>query len=237
MPSTHRLPVFLLAACLSCVGSAFAQSAETARGIRTDGDGQPYRPWDLTISTGLQTDRESRDWIPYQYDSNNWDGGWGLQVDVGRYWSSHLKTEFAGAVLTTREVHGFEVLQFNGVPGQVFWDGRGRRGYISGAVSWQFLHNSFAHPFVSAGVRGNVVTIDRNREGYGYTWNGTSSQAFTIPSINDQKTEWTARPYVGAGYKSYFYNDRTFIRSELQFGFASQGVSQWTLRTGFGWDF
>lgn len=237
MATRLSVPLFLLAAWLASVGGALAQAEAGSRGIRIDSDGQPYRPWDLTISTGLQVDRETGAWVARQFSATDWDGAWGLQVDVGRYWSSHLKTEFAGALLTTRSLYGSEVLDLNGVRAQASWDGRGRRGYLSGALTWQFLHNAFAHPFVSAGVRANVVNIDRHRDETAWVWTNQGSQWFPLAPLNEQKTEWTARPFVGAGYKSYFYNDRTFIRSELQFGFFSKGLSQWTLRTGFGVDF
>ena len=97
---------FFVSAWLACAGGALAQGGGTDGGVRIDGDGQPYRPWDLTVSTGFQADDEIRGWLPTEY-YKDWQGAWGLQVDVGRYWSSHLKTEVAGAVLTSRGVSGY----------------------------------------------------------------------------------------------------------------------------------
>ncbi len=246
MQAKPGLLLFLMTSWLALAGSAAAQSATAAdsgessaggvRGVRVDRSGQPYRPWDFTVSTGFQFDDEVRDWVPATYDSGQWDGAWGLQFDLGHYWTSHLKTEASAALLTNRRQYGYEELVVNGRPAQASWYGDARRGYVSGAVTWQFLDNAFAHPFVSAGLRVNVVDLHRRREGYAWSRTGPS-QTLPIAPIDEQTLLWQARPYVAAGYKSYFYNERTFLRSEVSLGASPHGVSQWGLRIGVGFDF
>lgn len=247
----HLLLLVLLTSGLAVANAASAQPADAAdpagqagasgvrgiRGIRFDGSGQPYRPWDFTVSTGFQFDDDAHDWVPATFSGGSWDGAWGLQFDLGHYWTSHLKTEASAALLTNRRHYGYEELVVNGRPAQASWYGDARRGYVSGAVTWQFLDNAFAHPFVSAGVRLNVVDLHRRREGYAWSWIGGPSTSFPIEPIDERKTLLQARPYVAAGYKSYFYNERTFLRSELSLGAGPHGVSQWGLRIGVGFDF
>lgn len=238
------------AACVVLTAPAFAQSGDTSsppataggdlqpgRGIRVDSSGQPYRPWDVAVSNGFQFDNDRNTWVPGGYTYDDWEGGWGLQVDIGRYWTSHFKTEASAGLLTDRHQYGYEDLVVNGRPAQATWLADGRRGYIGGAVTWQFLNNAFAHPFVSAGVRANVVALHRTRQPYAWSWVGGPSTSFPIPAIDERTTLWQARPYVATGYKSYFYNERAFMRSELSVGFAPSGLSNWGVRIGVGFDF
>lgn len=237
MPVISRVSSGVLAVLLTIAPTVSAQPDALAAGVRVDGGGQPYRAWDFTVSTGLHADADVRTWVPGQSNGSYWDGGWGLQFDVGRYWSSHLKTEFAGAVLTTRDAYGYENIVVSGRQAQTSWSARGRRGYASSAVTWQFLDNTFAHPFVSGGVRLNVTGLSRERQPWAWSWNGTSGTMLTLDPLHEDVTKWQARPFVAAGYKSYFYNERTFMRSEIAFDFAQRGLLRWSLRTGFGVDF
>ena len=85
-------------------------SSDAAPGVAVDGGGHPYRRWDVAVSAGLHVDREVdliRDPNPVFYD-NDWRPGLGLQADVGRYWTSHLKTEASFAYLTGHDLFGFD---------------------------------------------------------------------------------------------------------------------------------
>ena len=111
---------------LVMVAGAAAQDLERGttqpeRGLRIDKSGQPYRPWDLTIGTGFQFDDDTQAWVPRDFSYDGWDGAWGLQADVGHYWTSHLKTEASAALLTNREQYGYENLTIQGRPAQAPW--------------------------------------------------------------------------------------------------------------------
>jgi hypothetical protein len=57
-----------------------------------------------------------------------------------------------------------------------------------------------------------------------------------VPALDRTDMSVAARPVVAAGYKSYF-NERTFMRTELQTSFGRGGGPHPALRIGFGFDF
>ena len=89
---------------------------------RLDGGGIPFRPLDVHIGSGLQFVDEQdgsadgkKDW------SENWRTLGGLSLDVGRYWTSHLKTEIGATFLTTRDGGSEDTLLLaNGQTAQAF---------------------------------------------------------------------------------------------------------------------
>jgi hypothetical protein len=110
-----------------------------------------------------------------------------------------------------------------------------RQTQIVLAGTYQFLENTFAHPYVSAGVRVGVLDIHAERAPYIYT-NTPPYTSYAIPALAWDSTEARARPYVAVGSKSYF-SERTFVRPEMVLGFNDRGFSQFALRLGFGVDF
>src|SRR6478672_5813288 len=79
-----RVPWVLMLVVL-CASPAAAQ--------KVDGNGVPYREWDVHGAVGFHTsdrDNGSARSDPY-YES--WEPAWSVSFDVGRYWTSHLKTE------------------------------------------------------------------------------------------------------------------------------------------------
>lgn len=212
-----------------------AQPVQPSPDIRVDRDGHPYRAWDVAVTGGLHVDDDLREDSPDPY-GDDWGGGFGLQADVGRYWSSHFKTELAAAWLTPRELYRDELVPYNGRTAQAFSELDVSRGYVSGAVTWQFLANTFAHPFVSAGVRMQVLNVHKTRAPYGWIYDRYAAQSVTLPPVDVHTREVQVRPYVAAGYKSYL-DERTFVRSELSTAFDGRGISHWAVRLGIGVDF
>lgn len=108
--------------------------------------------WDVAVSAGSFHGR------PGDADDSAYHDGWyhnsEWRATVGRYWTSHLKTEIEFAA--TSEGDRF-VQRFTTVPGsatlypysaQDFF--RARQGSVR--MAWQFLDNQWIHPYVFAGV-------------------------------------------------------------------------------------
>jgi hypothetical protein len=101
---------------------------------------------------------------------------------------------------------------------------------FSAAFTYQFFENVFAHPYVSAGV--HVTSFFEETQTYVYNPNFS-----TPPTRTSSSRKYTeARPFVAAGYKSYF-NSRVYMRSEILASFDEDGFSHATARLGIGFDF
>lgn len=208
-------------------------------GVSVDSAGVPYRSWDLAVSAGLHVDREMedvRDAQPNYPYNDYWDGGVGVQLDVGRYWTSHLKTEASVAYLTSHEVFGSDVVPVAGGLGQAFYQTDIARSYVGAAMTYQFFDNVFAHPYVSGGVRMSIFDRHKVRTPSAWVSDRLSSRDYPIPAFEVRDREVLVRPYVAAGFKSYF-DERMFIRSEVSSLFSDRGPVHWALRLGFGVDF
>jgi|SRR5262245_10032281 len=100
---------------------------------------------------------------------------------------------------------------------------------VSGGVTYQFLENVFAHPYVSAGVR--VTSFNED-----FTIATFSSTVGRVALSSGSRRFTQARPFVAAGYKSYF-NERVYMRSDFLIAVDKIGLSHGTLRVGLGIDF
>jgi len=154
---------------------------------------------------------------------------WAGNIDFGRYFTQHWKAE-AGLLWTTdRTFYSAnytypQAFPFTSTARSV------RPTTISGAVTYQFLENVFAHPFISAGV--HVTSFSEHSQTTTYNPN------FSAPPLRSSSSrKYTeTRPFVAAGYKSYF-NERVYMRSEILATFDMDGFSYATARLGIGFDF
>lgn len=204
----------------------------------------PFRParslvpaafprWDAGGSLGLLA-------VTTSDTSSSW-GGWeqkaDYRVDVGRYWTTHLKTDVA--VSASNQWDAFESVDYpaTGIPGRTFAyiDSELRIFAIAPAVTWQFRENSLMHPFVSGGVKVGMLQEHRFRESGTYR-SGSGSASDTVTPLEGQRTKVSARPFVAAGFKSYLSRS-VFVRTEGRLAFASDGVRQMTAGVGLGFDF
>ena len=208
---------------------------------RVDGQGVPYRAWDLDAGFGFHSmasaDASAGSNDTY-YEFDNWTPSWATSFDVGYFWNHHLKTE-AGLVLLPRyyDTEREQVVLPGGLTGYTYVTSRIRQTQLTLAGTWQFLDNTFAHPYVSAGARVALLDIDGHREPYATVFtNTTVTRSFTIPSISRDRKEVRVRPFLAFGSKSYF-SERTFVRPELVLGFNDTGLSQVGGRLLFGLDF
>jgi hypothetical protein len=177
-------------------------------------DQPAYLKWDAGASAGFFS--LHRQDAPYQ----EWDWqGMAWNLDAGRYLTTHVKAE-GGVMWSPTYWH-------HGPP---YNDRRRIRPvHFSTALTYQFLENAFAHPYVSFGVRTTVQTEHVERclctPAAGYSWETLAREHSIV-----------TRPYIAAGYKSYF-NERIYVRPELLFTLGSHGISHSSLRLGLGFDF
>jgi len=168
-----------------------------------------------------------------------WEQKADYRVDVGRYWTTHLKTEVA--VSASNQWDAFESVDYPvpGIPGRTFAyiDAERQLFAIAPAGTWQFRENSLMHPFVSGGVKLGMLQEQRFRAGGTYrSGPGAGSASYTVTPLDEQRTTVSARPFVAAGFKSYL-SRAVFVRTEGRLAFASDGVRQVTAGVGLGFDF
>jgi hypothetical protein len=178
---------------------------------------QEFPRWDLSGDVGWLSSNKSDisawdDW----YDEPS--GG----LSVGRYWSSHLKTELRVAL--SGEGRTYEE-QRVAVPWQTFPTFRlrehlFRKTTFDAGAHYQFFDNQWFHPQVGAGL-----AIERETE-----------RQFTPPDREVTATgRWGARPFVTGGFK-WYANERGFVRSDLRVYFGRDHVSHFTWTAGIGVD-
>jgi hypothetical protein len=158
-----------------------------------------------------------------------------LRLDVGHYWAQHLKTEAGLAFLNTWDDYEYESIPVQGLPGGGYsiLSKSVRMTILTPALTYQFLENEFAHPYLSVGARIGFLATHSIRYAQTYTQNRIS---YSVPALDRTDTSVVARPVIAAGYKSYF-NERAYMRTELQTSFGADGSLHPALRIGFGFDF
>ncbi len=181
-----------------------------------------YRKWDVAGSVGLLGVNRG-DFGKSRYDNNP---PFAFNLDAGRYLTTHLKAD-AGFMVTPERSY-YDPSQY---PQLYSYSSRYVRPLsMSGAATYQFFENVFAHPYVSGGVRLTAVYEEIETYLYDPALRGSNVQ------IMRRKTYVEARPFVAAGCKSYF-NEWSFMKSELLVAVGSHGIAHSTLRVGFGVDF
>jgi hypothetical protein len=190
-----------------------------------------YPKWDAGGSLGILMAGQGK--LGGQDVSNCYCGGdpptWAGNIDFGRYFTQHLKAE-AGLMWTTRR----DFYSSNSTYPQTFpftsTTTLVQPTTFSGAATYQFRENVFAHPYISAGV--HVTSFSEETQTFVYNPNFS-----TPPTISSSSRKYTeARPFVAAGFKSYF-NERVYMRSEILAAFDADGFSHATARLGIGFDF
>ena len=217
--------IAVLVAVLSCGTPAIAQ-------------GQPGTPapkmpvWDAGGSIGFHWASES---ALGESERPYWLAQGEYRLDFGRYLTPHLKAELGFS--TTSEWHRYDQESFPvaGLRGGGFayTERTLRLNIFSPAVTYQFLDNSLMHPYVTGGMRINVLRERRFRDQTTYRVSGVS---YPVPAIDEDRTTTTVHPFVAAGCKSYL-TSHTFVRSEALVAFGRSGSTHGALRLGFGVDF
>ncbi|HLQ78010.1 MAG TPA: hypothetical protein VK210_11685 [Terriglobia bacterium] len=221
-----RIQIATLIAVVSItfVSPIFAQKAESTPGKLE------MKKWDAGGSLGMLGARRS-EFGGAGTNSCSCTGlsGFTANLDVGRYLSPHLKAEAGLMWSTPRDHYSYSSSYLQ--PGQYTSTYRSvHPTSVSGAFTYQFLENVFAHPYVSAGIRVTSLYEESRTYTYGSTYTGPPN----VISGTGRSSE--VRPFVAAGFKSYF-NEWAYMRSEVLTAFDKKGPSHGTLRIGFGIDF
>lgn len=196
----------------------------------------PQQRWDAAVSIGFfqgQPDEEIRGWDDWYHEGS-------YAASIGRYWTTHFKTEFEFAV--TGEGRQF-TQQFVPVPGvtinypisvEVFR----RQQQSSARAVWQFNDNAWVHPYLNAGV---VYEVERSRrwspEQYYYP-PGDPRTVSRVPlndPLNGESTDRRAGFTIGGGSKFYF-SPSGYIHAGIQVTRAKPSTTV-TMLTGLGIDF
>ena len=157
----------------------------------------------------------------------DWESHAEYRADVGRYWTTHLKTEVAFSA-TNQWIDYDEVpYPVPGItrPAYAYFPTERQLFAIAPAVTWQFRENTLMHPYVGGGVKVGMLREHRF---------GSSSD--TVTRAEERTTTVTARPFVAGGFKSYLSRS-VFVRTEAHLAFASDGICQMNVGIGLGVDF
>ena len=159
----------------------------------------------------------------------------GWHLGVGRYWTTHLKTEFGLTLMPKLDSYEYERVPMPGSQevGYIFTDNLQHLTRFSANLTYQFFENAFTHPYVSAGIRFDSLREHRFRNQEIRT---IGRATYTVPPLDERAASVTARPFVALGSKFYF-NERLFVRAELPIAFRSRGVYSAGFHFGFGADF
>jgi hypothetical protein len=227
---TQSFPrIALLAAALTAVVAAEAGAQDLQRRSRSLVPAT-FPRWDASGSIGFLTARTSDTRTSW----GEWDQKADYRFDLGRYWSTHLKTDVAVATSNPWDDYESEVVSIPGVPRAYAYNTIDRQLHsVAPAVTWQFRENTFMHPYVSGGVKVNVLSEHRYRNADSYRFNGINDP---VPDLDERRTVVMARPFVAGGFKSYISRS-VFTRTEGRVAFAEDGVRQVSLVIGVGIDF
>jgi hypothetical protein len=209
---------------LTVVVTPFAAAAQSAS--------QPRLPnWDSGATFGIHW---GHGWDSRPSNSYSDEPDIAYQLDLGRFWTKHLKTDFGLVLRPTQRDYDYQPYPLPGIPGAYTFTNRDHSlTTFAAAATYQFFENEMMHPFVSAGMQ--IGVIDEHRYRYPQTY--TSNRVpYNVPALDERSTHTLARPFFAVGAKSYF-NERTYVKSEFLMAAHSGGFSHATLRLGFGFDF
>lgn len=157
-------------------------------------------------------------------------GEYQLRLDVGRYWTPHLKLGLFAASGPRFRTAQLAYVDANGRPYPAVITTHARLVTVAPGLSYQFGDNAFMHPYVTAGVQIGLLRMHRER-------NPDAFRApVPVPRIDERESAVHARPFAAAGFKAYF-NRRVFVRPEVLGAFGPSGIRQFTLHLGAGVDF
>jgi hypothetical protein len=218
-----QIAVLLVTSLIAFSAPAFAQQGAP------ESEKLKFHKWDIGGSLGLLAANRSATGgfasTSCSCDTLTWAGNF----DVGRYFTQHLKAE--AGILWTSKRHFYESTDSYPRTFPITYTMREvDPRSVSAAFTYQFFENVFAHPYVSAGVRVTLFSEVTRTDVYYPNFS-------VAPTVTTSSRKFTqARPFVAAGYKTYF-NERLYMRPEVLVAFDENGASHGTVRLGFGIDF
>ena len=187
--------------------------------------------WDVSGSLGMlniSTADSGRSW-------RGWDQRFEYRADLGRYWTTHARTELS--VGTSNGWEDYDVAPFPvpGVAAPIYaaTDIERRLTTVAPAFTWQFRENSFLHPYISGGVKLGILEEHRVRTPDLYRF---GPQGVLVPPLDERTTRVLARPFAAGGFKSYLSRS-VFVRTEGRVGVGPSGPRQVSILAGVGFDF
>ena len=164
-----------------------------------------------------------------------WDQKLEYRADLGRYWTTHLKTELSASTSNRWEDYDVTPFPIAGVTAPIFAYTQIERRLtsIAPAITWQFRENTFMHPYISGGVKFGILQEHSVPTPDLYRFGGQSA---AVPPLDERSTSVLARPFVAGGFKSYISRS-TFVRTEGRVAAGPRGVAQVSLVAGIGFDF
>ena len=221
---------FILAGAI--LGAAVAPATAQEVPLRSGRSLVPadFPRWDATGSLGLLV-------VSAGDTGASWDG-WeqkaDYRLDVGRYWTPHLKTEVAFSTSNPSRDYDTVRLVVPGVAAAFAYDEIDRQLYtVAPALTWQFFENNFVHPYVSGGVKIGILQEHRYRPAITQR---SGAISYSVPAVDERRTLLQARPFVAGGFKSYI-SRAVFVRTEGRVAFSQDGVRQVSMMAGAGVDF
>jgi hypothetical protein len=230
MKATITTTAFGLAVTLAA-GRAAAQTPEPAR-LRVS----PARPavWDVSTQVGWLGGHKPGVGEPW----DDWYSNGVFTASIGRYWTAHIRTEIEASFSNEGEIYGHDEIRLPGAPFPIF---RSREHHFrnrtaSSAVLYQFAENALFHPFLGGGVD---LNWERQQVEFPEAFAPTRDPRvpMILPALPSEiETAFTARPFLMAGFKTYF-NERGFFRSDIKTSIDDGRVAHVVWRAGFGVDF
>ena len=163
-------------------------------------------------------------------DGHGSQGGYQLRLDVGRYWTPHVRLGIYAASGPRFRTAALAYVDANGRSFPTLIITNARLVTLAPGVTYQFRDNQFLHPYVTGGVQIGLLRMHRQRDP------DAVRAPVPVTRIDERQSAVHARPFAAAGFKAYF-NRRVFVRPEVLAGFGPGGIRQFTLHLGAGADF
>lgn len=167
---------------------------------------------------------------------NDWSDAALAGVSTGYYWMPHIRIGGDAAITTWGNV--FVQEQTGGRPGSPspsyrFGEERFSAFHASATLAYQFLLNTWVHPFVAAGVDGSREWSRRDLHEQAICTSGPCPR-IQLPRESTETTR--IRPIAAVGV-TWYLTERAFLRSEIRAGFSTGRVEAVQWRAGIGADF
>jgi hypothetical protein len=158
---------------------------------------------------------------------------WNRSIAAGYYWTEHLKTEVEAGWNGQGEIYGQHPdASRNGSetfgPVEHYFSSRN----LVVGQQYQFGHNAWFHPHVSAGAV--VQWVDRTDE-IGPLYESRTGRIVRPARTVELATARRANAFVGTGFKAYM-STRAFFRMDLRIAVGTH-VDHVLTSFGFGFDF
>jgi hypothetical protein len=165
-----------------------------------------------------------------------WDSAGVGSLIVGVYWTEHLKTELDVNFSGDRDFYGSRTLTSGrNVSQYQYQSHRVRSRSVSLTPTWQYLHNTWVHPFLGAGLDIDW-TRHRTETEVRTSISTPPTSTFTIDHLPDEiDRRVRVRASIAAGAKLYV-SRRAFARTDVRLAVAG-GAKALRWRVGAGFDF